>query len=311
MPRKELISGEWKKVCSSADCHKAGIPQPIEGFSKNKNKFDGLQYKCKKCANTQNAEYNARPEIKAHIKARGAEYRARPENKARKKTRHAEYYAENKAHIKAKNAEYKSRPEVKARILAQKAEYRAQPENKERIKAQKAEYYAQPDVKARKKVYNAEYNARPENKARAKVYNTEYAARPENKARKNQRYRARYHSDPVYRVKCIVSSSIHQALKAKGKTKGGITFDYLPYSPEGLVEHIENLFVEHMTWDNQGTYWHLDHIRPHASFKYDSLDHPEFQECWALENLRPLKASENMSKGSFWEGKRHYHNEEV
>ena len=115
----------------------------------------------------------------------------------------------------------------------------------------------------------------------------------------------------MYRVKCIVSSSIHQALKAKGKTKGGITFDYLPYSPEGLVEHIENLFVEHMTWDNQGTYWHLDHIRPHASFKYDSLDHPEFQECWALENLRPLKASENMSKGSFWEGKRHYHNEEV
>jgi 5-methylcytosine-specific restriction endonuclease McrA len=209
MPRKELISGEWKKVCSKADCHKAGIPQPVEGFSKNKNKRDGLQYQCKKCE-------------KAHA---------------------AEYYAENKAHIKARDAEYKSRPE--------------------------------------------------------------------NKARANQRKRDRYHSDPAYRLRCIVSNSICQALKAKGKTKGGSTFDYLPYSPEGLAEHLEKQFDEHMTWDNHGTYWHIDHIRPHASFKYDSLDHPEFQKCWALENLRPLEASENIRKNSFWEGKRHYHNEAV
>ena len=211
MPRKELISGEWKKVCSKADCHKAGIPQPIEGFSKSKSKFDGLQYKCKKCANTQNAEHYARPEIKARTKAR-----------------------------------------------------------------------------------QAEYNARPEIKARA-----------------NQRWRDRYYSDPVYRIGRNVSNSIYQALKLRGKTKGGSTFDHLPYTPEELAEHLEKQFDEHMTWDNQGTYWHIDHIRPHASFKYDSLDHPEFQECWALENLRPLKASENISKGSFWEGKRYYHNEEV
>jgi 5-methylcytosine-specific restriction endonuclease McrA len=115
----------------------------------------------------------------------------------------------------------------------------------------------------------------------------------------------------VYRVKCNVSKSICKTLKLRGKTKGGSTFDHLPYTPEGLAEHLENLFDEHMTWDNHGTYWHIDHIRPHASFKYDSLDHPEFQECWALENLRPLKASENMSKGSLWEGKRHYYNEAV
>ena len=243
MPRKELISGEWKKVCSNADCHKAGIPQPIEGFSKNKSKSDGLQYKCKKCRKAQKAEYYARPEIKARMKTQKAEYNARPE--------------------------------IKERVKAQQAEYNARPEIKERKKAQKAAYGALPEIKERR----------------------------------NQRERQRRRDDPSWRLKCNVSRIIYQALKANGWTKGGSTFDYLPYSPEGLMEHLEKQFDEHMTRDNYGTYWHIDHIKPHVMFNYDSLDHPDFQKCWALENLRPLKASENMSKGSFWEGKRHYHNE--
>ena len=269
MPRKQLINGEWVKVCCRADCHKAGIPQPIEGFSKNKSRSDGLEHRCKKC-----------------MKARGAAY-----------------YANNRE-----------------RILARKAEYHARPE----IKAQKAEYYARPDVKARKKAYNKTYYSRPENRDRQKAYGKTYRsenkeqikafkkayhARPENKARKNQRRRERYHSDPKYRLKQCVSTNIREALKLRGKTKGGRTFDHLPYTPKELMEHIEKQFDKNMTWENQGSYWHLDHIKPHASYKYDSLTDPEFQECWALENLRPLKASENMSKGSFYEGRRYYHNE--
>jgi hypothetical protein len=239
MPRKELISGEWKKVCSKADCHKAGIPQPIEGFYKSKSKKDGLESNCKKC-----------------VKAKSATYRA---------------------------------------------------SNRERIKAHDAEYYARPEVKAHIKAKNA----RPEIKERKRKYDAEYKSRPEIKERRNQQERQRRRDDPVWRLRCSVSRSIHQALKLRDKTKGGSTFDHLPYSREELAEHLEKQFDEHMTWDNHGTYWHIDHIRPHASFKYDSLDHPEFQKCWALENLRPLKASENMSKGSFWEGKRHYHSEAV
>ena len=262
MPRKELISGEWKKVCSKADCHKAGIPQPIEGFSKDKNTSDGLSYQCKKC-------------VKAHD--------AQPENKARKKARMKAYHAENKARKKEQRAEHYAN-------------------NRERLLAQQAEYYA--NNREHKLVQQAEYDALPENKARKKAQQTEHRAQPEIKARINQRARERWRSDPVYRTKCILSKSIRQALKANGGTKGGKTFDYLPYSPEGLMEHLEKQFDEHMTWDNHGTYWHIDHIRPHASFKYDSLDHPDFQKCWALENLRPLKASENISKGSLWEGKR-------
>ena len=288
MPNKQLISGEWKKVCSDADCHKAGIPQPIEGFYKGKSKKDGLQSNCKKCVKAKNTKYYANN--KESIKARKAEYNARPE-------------------IKARQIEYRAQPEVKARKKAQSAEYRAQPENKARKKTYDAEYYAQPENKARTKAYSAEHYVN--NREHYRARKAEYNARPEIKARQNQRKRDRYHSDPAYRVKCNISRSICKALKLRGKTKGGSTFDHLPYSPEGLVEHIEKQFDEHMTWDNHGTYWHIDHIRPHASFKYDSLDHPDFQKCWALENLRPLEASENIRKNSFYEGKRHYHNEAV
>ena len=179
--------------------------------------------------------------------------------------------------------------------------------NRERLLAQGAEYYSRPENKARKKVYNKTYQSK--NKEQIKAFKKAYCGRPDVKERNNQRRRRRRRDDPKYRLRCSVSRSICRSLKRRAKTKGGSTFDHLPYTPKELMEHIEKQFDEHMTWENQGSYWHIDHIRPHASYKYDSLDHPEFQECWALENLRPLEATENRSKGSFYEGKRYYHNE--
>ena len=31
---------------------------------------------------------------------------------------------------------------------------------------------------------------------------------------------------------------------------------------------------------------------------FESMDEPNFQKCWALENLQPLEASENIRKGN-------------
>ncbi len=39
--------------------------------------------------------------------------------------------------------------------------------------------------------------------------------------------------------------------------------------------------------------WHIDHITPKSHFNYKT---PEDKECWALENLQPLEAIENMRK---------------
>lgn len=61
--------------------------------------------------------------------------------------------------------------------------------------------------------------------------------------------------------------------------------------------HLEKQFTRRMSWDNYGSYWHLDHIIPMASFKFDTPDDDAFKMCWAITNLRPLAAQENMQKG--------------
>ena len=53
---------------------------------------------------------------------------------------------------------------------------------------------------------------------------------------------------------------------------------------------IENQFEEGMTWDNwTKDGWHLDHVRPTASF--DITDHEQQKTCFNWRNLQPLWSS--------------------
>lgn len=69
------------------------------------------------------------------------------------------------------------------------------------------------------------------------------------------------------------------------------------YTADELRTHIERQFLPGMSWANAGAF-HIDHIRPLASFNFDSPEHPEFREAWALTNLRPMWAAANISKGA-------------
>lgn len=108
----------------------------------------------------------------------------------------------------------------------------------------------------------------------------------------------KYRTNPVWVMKRRVSSAVSNFLSKRDGYKSKQTFEALPYTPEQLVEHLENQFDDKMTWDNYGSYWSLDHIYPQSKLPYDSLDHPNFIKCWALENLRPLEATENLRKGN-------------
>jgi hypothetical protein len=92
-----------------------------------------------------------------------------------------------------------------------------------------------------------------------------------------------------------VRAAIH---RSEGSKEGERTFDYLPYTVEELREHLEAQFDGKMSWENYGSYWHIDHIFPQSRLPFDSLDHPNFQKCWALSNLQPLEAKANQSKGA-------------
>lgn len=106
---------------------------------------------------------------------------------------------------------------------------------------------------------------------------------------------------PVNSVRSRIANQIRKALKYREHTKNNKTFTLLGYTKYELRDHLESQFTDGMSWDNMGE-WHIDHIRPIASFDYDSTDHPDFKKCWALNNLQPLWAEDNLRKNDKWDG---------
>ena len=102
-------------------------------------------------------------------------------------------------------------------------------------------------------------------------------------------------ASPNKRVSAHFSVLIHRAL---GKKKGGRSWrTFVDYTLEELMSHLERQFLPGMSWENKGD-WHIDHIIPRSSFEYESPDDPEFKQAWALTNLRPLWAIDNIRKNA-------------
>ena len=116
---------------------------------------------------------------------------------------------------------------------------------------------------------------------------------PEFKLRNTTWRMKRYHEDPVYRAKDILRVQLYIFCKNRNVKKEGRTHKLLGYSSKELCEHLESLFKDGMTWDNQGE-WHIDHRIPQSHFT--NID--QLKECFALSNLKPEWGSWNMSKGN-------------
>ncbi len=61
------------------------------------------------------------------------------------------------------------------------------------------------------------------------------------------------------------------------------------------MSHIESMFEPGMSWDNWGE-WHIDHIRPLASFDLENAE--RLAEACHYTNLRPLWKVDNLRKGA-------------
>jgi hypothetical protein len=116
---------------------------------------------------------------------------------------------------------------------------------------------------------------------------------PDKAAESGRRSKRKRRSSGQIRLFESVSEQIRQALVGAkdGKRWEGL----VGYTRLRLVYHIERQFADGMTWANYGR-WHIDHILPASSFAYESPDDAEFKACWALSNLRPLWAADNISK---------------
>lgn len=127
----------------------------------------------------------------------------------------------------------------------------------------------------------------------------------------NERNKKRRATDPNFKIRGYISRSICNALKKSDSVKSGSCLQYLPYTVQELKEHLESQFEPWMTWENWGMYkankwddndsntwkWNLDHIVPHSTFAYTSMEEDSFKECWKLDNLRPYSAKQNILDG--------------
>ena len=240
-------------------CYKCKIEKDLNQFNKDKGNKDGLQAKCRECQKQYHSD-----------------------NKKHIKVRMQNYYLDNKEDINHRNKRWKLN-------------------NKELNKQTQTEYNRAHKKEAKEWRMN--------NKEHTREFLRTW--------RRNKRK-----TDLGFKLAELVSRSINKYLNSFGAKKNASRTKYLPYTDKQLADHIEQLFSHPdnltperkvwMTKDNHGVYdpntwddsdpatwkWQLDHIIPHSTFEYKSVEDENFKKCWALENLRPYSAKLNILEGA-------------
>lgn len=219
-----------------------------------------MEKKCSKCQNNKAFEAFGKDSGKADgldtvcKDCRKAYYN---QNKEKIREKHLAYYNDNKELYKRLNAEhYKNNPEI----------HKAK---KERLKQNNPDYFKEHYKKNKEK-----------KQAYKKVYDKE------NRDKINERYNRRYKTEPEFRITQTFRNRVRTAISRGYKNSKSL--DLLGCTIPELKKHLEERFLPTMTWENYGTVWHIDHIKPCASF--DLTIEAEQRLCFHYTNLQPLFA---------------------
>lgn len=209
----------------------------------------------------------------------------------------------------------KNRPLCVKCCYAQNKLYRDS--NKEKIKEQKKQFYKNNRELILQKVKEYSDNNKKKINKKAKLY------RETHKEKYNEYkkiyYKNRYHNDISYKLRSLVASAIKRAItNGDGNKNQNSIVNYLDIKK--IKNHLQEQFIHPdnlingepwMTWENWGKYnsktwddndpetwtWQLDHIIPQSDLPYTSMEDENFKICWALENLRPYSAKQNIIDG--------------
>jgi hypothetical protein len=110
----------------------------------------------------------------------------------------------------------------------------------------------------------------------------------------SERYRKRYNNDPEFKMVQIFRRRFLFFIKGSGTSKK--VKKYLGCSLDFLKDYLSNMFYDGMSWDNHGTLWHIDHIKPCDSFDLSNME--QQRQCFHYSNLQPLWAKENLKKSN-------------
>lgn len=247
-------------------CTKCKQELSINKFTKNEQGRFGVYSICKICKYAEaKAQHEANPKIRKAIA---------------------------KKYYKANLEKYKKRGETYRELNPQKIKNDSKAwreANKERCKAISKAYRKanKEKIKRRDKIYNDSH--KKEISIRRKIYEKTY------KERRNALYRKRYKTDPKFNLNRRISKSIRESLKINKKNKSWEKL--VGYTIDELKKHIERKFTEGMTWELllKGDI-HIDHIIPIVVHNFTKPEHKDFLKCWALKNLQPLWAKDNLKK---------------
>ena len=239
-------------------CNRCGVDRPLASYAPRRAL-------CRLCMND-----DARKRMAAH--------RATPEGRAAQlkavaswKQRNPEKVAQQRKRVlearRAANAD-------KARIIAEKAAIRER---------EKAERQA-------RQLQDGHVRAWMRTLTTSERWAMQYRTDPQMQLRERLRTMMRKHAKRY----AWVASYFGSYSKAQGRGK---LWDAVGYSASELRQHLERQFVAGMSWDRfLAGEIHIDHITPKSTFDLDSLD--ELRACYALPNLRPMWATENVRKGA-------------
>ena len=131
------------------------------------------------------------------------------------------------------------------------------------------------------------------NRVAVATYNKEYKTvnKVEVTAQNRIYYAQRRLVDPVFRIKANTRARIAGLMRNIDRP-GSV--ELLSCEYEQFIEWLTYQFDDKMTLDNYGAYWHLDHIKPCASFDVENLI--EQKQCFHWSNIRPCEKNENREK---------------
>jgi hypothetical protein len=101
-------------------------------------------------------------------------------------------------------------------------------------------------------------------------------------------------TDSLYKLRRGIRALILVSFRNQFTTKSKKTIEILGCSFEEFKLHLESKFDDKMNWENQGTYWHMDHIIPISS----AITEEDVYRLNHYTNFQPLYWEDNLKKSN-------------
>ena len=244
-----------------------------------------------------------REKNRAELYQKKKAYSARNRDKLRQ-WKHADYVRHRESYISRARKRWREKNEEcrayeakrykknKQLILARHRDYVTR--NREKVLAWRRSYFKSPRGRA------VRLASERRCVKRATAYKLGWAKR--NRAQINEHSRTRRQKDASFAVRGVLRARLNVALRNYHRDQNVrlpvSAMRLLRCTATELVIYLESKFLPGMSWDNRGKVWHIDHIRPLASF--DLTDVEQQRVACHYTNLQPLWASDNFRKGARW-----------